>query len=605
MSWDDVYDSAEGLNDITKGLSNIRTMMREDEAYKEKKVFSDDVNSNMAMLSSGEGDASEMALSGTAKSQAEARRIHAMDLQSRKAIHDDTRNKKVESAYGLILADIMDKGQSFQQDRGNIPVDIYNEAMNKAVTDYSKTEQGKIQLSKTRKAAHDQNWSTFSKYKDAIQSSMNQGDKAATINLIERMSLDTPMPYSLKWDSNKGAFNRRYMHSGSGQWEDTGDVSVEQAAKMINETSQKKYAMNEYVFKQATSNWNNDAWLPAGEKGANGQEGKTQIYKKDGRAFYITPQKDPNRPNSVLYFVTDENNNQQQFSSKGDLMKAGFRFEDLKREKGIQDLEKGEKEMDLVDAKIRGQNALNQKRQAGASGAKEQARYKEIITEGAKYFDAGDQPLFDENGDETQAAENTRMRALEYYETNKDIADTLTGTEYRKFHVAKAIAGATDQMFQVPGKEGPPVEGARKAKDGNWYVQNDQGGYSVVNQKDGLKSSHKQGVQSAMGAQSHGPNTLGTPGPQTQIPIQGMTGDPMGKIASITGGDVNMAQGGVTFKPRNKQHLDKVFSELDDSGIQFDAKMLKDGSVLVSTIEQLGSAMKSSRNAQAQAMPTN
>ena len=64
-----------------------------------------------------------------------------------------------------------------------------------------------------------------------------------------------------------------------------------------------------------------------------------------------------------------------------------------------------------------------------------------------------DQPLFDESGNETQAAENTRVKALSFYEQHKAAPDQLTGVERRKFIVAKAIAGATDQMFRTTQPE--------------------------------------------------------------------------------------------------------------------------------------------------------
>lgn len=162
MSWDEAYDIARGMNYATKGAMNIRNMVRDDQQFKQEQQYDKDVNANMAMLSdAGSDNQQATAMVGTPKAQAEARKRYAADLQNQDSIADNARTKQVKAAYKSIMSDLMKNGQNFQQNRGDFPVDIYNEAMNKAVTSYTKTEQGKMLLAQTRKAAHDQNWAIF------------------------------------------------------------------------------------------------------------------------------------------------------------------------------------------------------------------------------------------------------------------------------------------------------------------------------------------------------------------------------------------------------------------------------------------------------------
>ena len=511
MSWDDAYDIARGMNYATKGAMNIRNMVRDDQQFKQEQQYDKDVNANMAMLSdAGSDNQQATAMVGTPKAQAEARQRYAADLQNQDAIADNARTKQVKSAYKSIMSDLMKNGQNFQQDRGNIPVDIYNEAMNKAVTNYTKTEQGKMLLSQTRKAAHDQNWETFSQYKNAIQSSISQGDNGAAINLIERMSVDTPMPYSLKWNEQEGVFDQLYMHSGTGNWEKVGAVSIPQARAMIEKTTQRQFAINEFSAKEATRQWNNDAWLPAGQTGANGQSGRTQIFNRDGLDFYVTPQKDPNRPNSVMYIVTGQDNSQQVFKSQAELMQAGFRFEDLARAKD-------QKALDIADQKFA--KAKAETAGAGATSKKDALDYQNKLTKQYKddlafvltpFVKPGTDmsALFGEDGNPTQAAENALQSAMTFVKNNPD-PNQLDGLDRMKWDKGKQAIQLYNGMSQnivsnynkqrgsgqtKQNPNTPPVKGAKRAKDGEWYVQRGGRWAKVVkNEVDAgpLKSAHE------------------------------------------------------------------------------------------------------------------
>lgn len=513
MSWDEAYDFARGMNYATKGAMNIRDMIREDQKYKQAEQYKDDVNSNMAMLSNaGPDNQQATAMVGTPEAQAEARKRYASDLQVKDSIADNARTKQVESAYKSIMSDLMKNGQNFQQNRGDFPVDIYNEAMNKAVTSYTKTEQGKMLLAQTRKAAHEQNWAVFSQYKNAIQSSIAEGNNDAAINLIERMSVDTPMPYSLKWNAKEGAFDQLYMHSGSGNWERVGSVSIDQAKNMIDKTSKRQFAINEFSAKEATRQWNNDAWLPAGQTGSNGKDGRTQIFNKDGQDFWITPQKDPNRPNSVMYIVTGQDNSQQVFKSQAELMKAGFRFEDLARVKNQMAIAISDQNLSKAKAETAG---------AGVKSKKDALDYRNKLTKQYKddlsfvltpFVKPGTDlsSLFSDDGNPTPAAENALQSAMTFVKNNPD-PQQLDGLDRMKWAKGKQAIQLYNGMSQnivsnynqqrgesqTGGPNTPPIKGARKAKDGEWYVQKDGKWAKVVKNKvdtGDMKSAHTPSV---------------------------------------------------------------------------------------------------------------
>lgn len=561
MDWDAAYDTAKGFAYATQGLTDINNMRRQNNLYRqnqedraEEKRFQSNVDANMGVLSSSmDKGRQKSAMVGTHTAQAEARRRHAVDLSNQETIRNDAKEKKINQAYKHILSDLSKNGRNFQQDRGDYDVDIYNEALNKATTAYTKTEQGKAILAETRKAAHAKNWETFSKYQTAIMASDQSGDKQRTVNLVEQMTVDAPMPYSLKWNEQEQGFDKLFRHSGTDTWKKTGTVSMDQAIKLINTTGRRQFAIMEFTAKEATRQWNNDAWLPAGQEGANGQTGRTQIFKKDGKAYHITPQKNPDRPNSVLYYVTADDNTQQVFQSQADLMKAGFRFEDLARENDLASLETRKALKGKYDAQAMAAGHKKESASRKASLDFYSKQLKESLAPfktgsgglGMSFNEAGE-PVFKDGG-------AAFTKSQEFFHDHKYDWQKLGPQDQTKFHGAATADALYKTMLTIgreapkpaqtaPGGDGAPVQakamsldeirtaGGRRDKGGNWYVPAGKGKWQKVTTlpADELKASHEVGRAAMGGSESVADPADTTPGeqPARQTPGQEKAGNP-------------------------------------------------------------------------------
>jgi hypothetical protein len=106
---------------------------------------------------------------------------------------------------------------------------------------------------------------------------------------------------------------------------------------------------------------------------------------------------------------------------------------------------------------------------------------EDVITQAAKFFGDGKGTiLFDENGELSQSGDNTRIKALEFYEQYKSNPNVLDGTEYQKFQIAKALKAATNSYFGVTPKQNTPqkqlsqddvsMQGGKQDKSGSWWV---------------------------------------------------------------------------------------------------------------------------------------
>jgi hypothetical protein len=54
----------------------------------------------------------------------------------------------------------------------------------------------------------------------------------------------------------------------------------------------------------------------------------------------------------------------------------------------------------------------------------------------------------------------------------------------------------------------------------------------------------------------------------------------------ITKGGFSPDDGTIIFKPQNENHMKKVFIELSNNGIKFDAKQNEDGTISVSVVDE-------------------
>jgi hypothetical protein len=234
-----------------------------------------------------------------------------------------------DQARGLAndMLSYWDKNGPVEMPRGDTNPLLYNQALGIASQSYHQSDAGKQLIMETRKTAHARDYGIFREYQAGILDAYGRGDMETTTTLIEKMSEAAPIPYKYQFDKESGMFNELYLDSQTDEWQQTGQVPVADVLSRIKATGEKEFAMESFRAKEATRQWNEDAWM-----------NKTAVAQKDGKTFYVTPQKDPNSPNQVHYHVVDDQNHEVIYKSSKEMARSGIRLEDLERKKKVSEI---------------------------------------------------------------------------------------------------------------------------------------------------------------------------------------------------------------------------------------------------------------------------
>ena len=511
----------EDFMGMANAFGRINSIKRENELYKQgqndrKKAVAleSDANYNASLYEPGavaidesspytsEAEAIEAAMRGTPTAKAMGREIAAKDMAARDSIKNSVDDRKAKELASGFLKQWEQGGFRFPE-RGDSDPLVFNTALSHASKAYTQGQKGWSELMQVRRQAHAENYQVFQNYQNAILKAYDSADMDSVVRLVEDLSVESPMPYKYSFNQDTGKFDEFYRHSGSDAWEKNGEASMQEVLATIKNTGHEQYALMEFNMKEATRQWNEDAWLPVGIG-----NGKTQTFKKDGKTYYITPQKLPNRPNKVNYHVVDEKNQMQDFDSMKDLAAAGFRYEDLKRQKALKDIDYTDQQIETSKAAQGSHERANQNK--GLDQTKKRLdTYNKQLDAFLKPFNTGGGISFEQGPDGSltlnESGKNAFDEAQKFLYAHQKDWKGLTGNDRLKFESAvradqlyrnmlngfpekssRQVAIEPDTPAEQP--EQPPVPGAIKAADGNWYVK--QGSGWAIVKYDELIPSH-------------------------------------------------------------------------------------------------------------------
>lgn len=467
--------------------------------------------------------------------------------QNVKSFEANLANMKNKDEIRTIANIFLEKGtvdprrlpEEFKKDQASVA-----SAQALAASLFSKTKEAEQLFKQTRMADISRGFKQLQVAQQRVSEAYKAGDKASVGQMIEELSEGMPLPYKYVYDEKTDTFKEQYLHSGTGKFEDNGtQIPYQEAVQKLTTMQPKEYATAAYQYKEATRQWNEQARLPAGTEGADGEKvGRGQWIKKDGQRFYVFPQKPNSDTSRVAYIVMDKDNNQVEYPNINALLNAGYRYEDLGREKGL---------LDIENKRVRNQQQVMGEGGTDVKAMKSQIDfYNKQFKTALEPFKEGGGGLGVTVGDDGQFSFDDGgaafSKAQEFFHAHQGDWQSLSPQEQTKFHGAATADALYKTMLSLgrqqaqpqaqamggqpqPGDQpavagqqtpysgnNPPVEGAKRAKDGKWYVQKNER-WELV-----LDDGHQQGAQPDPSPPSVLPNQ--EVGPEDPAATRGPTG---------------------------------------------------------------------------------
>ncbi len=443
----------------------------------EEKQYKSDVNSNLQALRTGPqpevlgdvqgysvpGKMQPVALSGTQLSQTQAKKVYSEDLASDTAI-----SASKDLAAIKELSNVFTSRKNFnlpENLKGKYSPVVVAQAQAAAANLMTQSADGKMAFYKKRMEETNQEYGMFEDYKKNIAIANQTGDRKGAATMISELSEKLSLPYKYVYNPGTDSFDEYYSHSGSGQFErQNHSVSFQEAMKNINEMTPEKFVMASYQFKEATRKWNEEARKPVDDPSKNG---RGQYLKNNGKEFYVFPQKPIVGTGPSHYIVMDDQNNETIFNSIAALHNAGFRYEDLKREKALGDLALNAQQLKNAkkDAAYKDQQLKNAKNTTGTTldiGKKKLDLYNKQFNAYLEPFGGGGIQT-DENGNISmeslfnRAGKNSFDESLKFLEEHKDDSQSLTGRDKLKYASAKKAVNLFNLMLNDFQQEEKPI----------------------------------------------------------------------------------------------------------------------------------------------------
>lgn len=535
-TFNDFYGLAQGLRTV-QAMGNQQTAFNQQQEDRAAAVqYEDDVNRNLSILHSGpttarpyEVDGAYVspsklqrptAMVGTPRAQVEARGLFAKNLEFQEAI----KNSKDRAAITELADSFIGKQSldlSADQKQRYSPA-VVAQAQVLAARATKESSEAADTIMSARQGRIKKEYANLLESRALINAADQRGDKAAVAAMVKDLSEKASFPYRYEFNPDTGNFAELYRHSGSDRWQANGqEVPYADVLNKINTVTPKQYAMEAYRFIEGTTQWNELARMPAGSANGNG---RGQYFKKKGKEFYVFPQKPSIGTSEVHYVAMDEDNNETIYKSMAALQRAGFRYRDLKREESVKDLE-------YKDQQITTSKALQGKYNAEAAGAGDKAalerrskltkQYKaDLAFVLTPFVKPGTDlsSMFSEDGSLSSEGKGALQSAMNFVQDNPNPTklNPLDQMKWQRGRDAihlyngmteKIVSGYRQKGRGVTGKPGPndpPVKGARRAKDGFWYVQK-AGQWHRVHTGNG--GSNNGGVPTELKPSHGGPHT--------------------------------------------------------------------------------------------------
>ena len=304
------------------------------------------------------------------------KKTQALQNQSFQAqIDKNEQQSRINKGAGNMLVALKAGGDlgSFKMQPGGSPYE-HHMSMALASQMFIKGEQGADEMARIdrerAKIAHKK----FKPMQRELIIAHANGNTDKVHDLIVGMMEIANMPFKLEVNSDSlltprdpnHTFNTFFKRSGSDEWEETGTIGYQEIVGKVADMSWDRFAQLSSVYSQTNRQWNADA---VGLKGVV-EGGKAQYMTRQGKTYLVFPQRNPDNQNDVHYVVVDEENNSIPYGSKKDLILSGFDYEDLDREKSLQDLEIGEETIQL-----------RKDQQIVALAQAEKAKRKDLVSE--------------------------------------------------------------------------------------------------------------------------------------------------------------------------------------------------------------------------------
>ena len=438
---------------------------------------------------------------GGALSQAQARDLYAKDLQNQHAINLSGDALKVRQMQDEMSGWLQENPRkSFIQ----IPDEMYagvlgQQAYANLADTIAQSEQGKNAIMQNRLARGAVQYKQFDAMRNMATEALAKGDVSSAVNAISELSQSLPIPYELQnYKPEIQTFDVAYLDSDTGHFQPSSQLKLPDVIEMLNKTGEKEFVKQIAINAEAV-------------RQGNIEKRQKPLYAKNasGKDYLVIPQKKTFAPTQVDIEVRDATTNRKiMFDSWEAFQDAGFQLEDLKHTKDVSatqkatsdaakaklDLQEGHKKVKRDDVKFQNDQQKHTK-----------TKLEGIIKTAVNYFtnpqeDAKTNLTALLSGNASSLPKNAAYtRALEFYEENKDSADSLTGVEAEKFKIAKSFMDATQAYFSSSSDDGgeksqaeaytnpkQPTNfpDAKRAKDGKWYIQDENGGWAYLTNED-------------------------------------------------------------------------------------------------------------------------
>lgn len=498
-TYDDWAGIANAIGSINKTIQSGRDNAIANQERQKAKQYESDVDYNAGLYKDGavaldegspyasENEAREAAMRGTAKAKTEAKQITAMNMTADQTIN----SMKID-------ADVLQRENQLWQKYSQLPAEQRDAFLDNYVPQSKADHQGFI----TFVSALDKNadfkkkrverniqkgQQRFKDWSTKLQTGngyLQQGNVQLAEQYIElaingddNQQIDgVHHPLFIQKNQN-GTYDLIYKEMGKESLVGD-DITLEQAYQKAFSIPAKDFVADYVAQKQMITKMNRDAGFTEWSNGKSSYD-VTTVYKPSNPKVGV----------AVVYekaggVVLKKDGSPMTID---DLKSQGFRPKDLDKEIKQQQIETSK-------ASMRSHDRANQPDPVAAS-TKMTKKYKQdlafVLTPFVK-SGTDNSFMFDKSGALSQKGEGALQAAMTFVENNPD-PSKLSELEQIKWQKGKEAIQLYNGMsqnivnnyIQTPegkkqGLDTPPIKGAKKAKDGIWYVQSENGQWNEV-----------------------------------------------------------------------------------------------------------------------------
>jgi hypothetical protein len=443
-------------------------------------------------------------MTGTPMAQTQAKKLYQGSLESDKQIAALKKDKNVQDALAIHSKFFQDNGvekymtHSFEGDHR-----INQQTRTIVLDEFRKLDEVRSGIkAKRQKDLGERYTNVFHPTMTAIGTKIKNGDLEGAANSFTVLAKATQIPYELTdYDPNTGTMMKTYPASETGQHEPTERVSVVQLHDALS-----KWGKQQYVgFLDMTA----DATV---ESNTINRLNPIPVTGPKGKTYWLTSQKKVTDPSQINYSIRQDGTlEKQEFDSWEALQKIHpfIRKENLERQTAMGNIAKTKQQTQTSKAAMDSHNRAN-KDSVFKSRKQQFDVYNKQMKAVLIRFGGGElnqtedgeidiASLFNKSGKNSFVKS---QELLQKYKDGKfkpsndkeqeDLRAAMQADEMYKY-MARGFKNKKAEVEQ----EGAPVKGARKAKDGFWYVKHERGWKRVTVSDEDALNRKKAGYETA------------------------------------------------------------------------------------------------------------